>query len=331
MAKQPIKKGKLRDSRKPISIVIDTNVVKLVVEYDMLSELCSTDLIKIKKAFGVEIDLKGNTFYISGDVQHCRKAAIVLEKIFDWIDCELVICDEDIDDVISEYLPKPYSDTKFKAIYTTYDGKEISPRTKNQEAIVKNIKYKKLTFVAGCAGGGKTLFALVMGLKYLAEGRYDNIRICRPLVHVGGKDALGFMPGDLDEKIANYYETITHELMNLVGIKEFEQMVAEKKLIFTPVSFLRGATLDNSYVIIDEIQNLSSMELRTILSRFGTHSKYVCCGDSSQTDLKSKDENSLDVCVKKLGELEDVGVVKITKDDIQRSRIVMDIVEAFEE
>jgi len=73
------------------------------------------------------------------------------------------------------------------------------------------------------------------------------------------------------------------------------------------------------------------MELRTILSRFGTHSKYVCCGDSSQTDLKSKDENSLDACVKKLGDLEDVGVVKITKDDIQRSRIVMDIIEAFEE
>lgn len=306
-------------------------VVKFSVDSDLLKDLCSTDLTKIKKAFGVDIDLKGNIFTISGDKQHCRKAAIVLEKLFDWIDCEYEISDEDVDSIITEFIPKPYYNTKYKSIFTTIDGKEISPRTENQEAIIKSIKYKKITFIAGCAGGGKTLLALVMGLKLLNEGRYDNIRICRPLVHVGGTDKIGFIPGSLDEKLANYYDTITHELINLVGVKEYEQLLAENKIIYTPVSFLRGATLENSYVLIDEFQNLSSTECRTILTRYGTHSKYVCCGDSSQVDLKTKDENSLDLCVKKLKELEDVGVVRITTKDIQRSKIVVDIVNAFEE
>lgn len=330
MTKPNIKKSRAKAGTTQTEEIY-TPVVKFSVDSDLLKDLCSTDLTKIKKAFGVDIDLKGNIFTISGDKQHCRKAAIVLEKLFDWIDCEYEILDEDVDTIIKEFIPKPYQNTKYKAIFTTVDGKEISPRTKNQEAVIKSIKYKKITFVAGCAGGGKTLLALVMGLKLLLDGRYDNIRICRPLVHVGGTDKIGFIPGSLDEKIANYYDTITHELINLVGVKEYEKLVAENKIIYTPVSFLRGATLDNSYVLIDEFQNLSRTECQTILSRYGTHSKYVCCGDSSQTDLKIKDENSLDFCVKKLKELEDVGVVKITKDDIQRSKIVADIIDAFED
>ena len=326
MAKQPIKKNKKEQKIDEIKI---TPSVTDVADIDLMRLLCPEDVVKIKKSFDVKIDIKNERFYITSDnIRNCRKAANVLEKLFDWFDSDVFVEAEAVDDLIDEYLPKTYSETKYKNIFTTVDGREISPRTINQERVVKTIKNKKISIIGGCAGGGKTLFALTLGLKFLFDGRFNQLVITRPISTVG--NSLGYMPGDVDEKIQLYYETIYAELFNLVGDKVLAQMIAEKKIVFTPVSFLRGATMDDSYIVIDEVQNLTEHELKTILTRLGMNSKIVLTGDSSQVDIKNVKDTALDIAIEKLSDFEDVGVVKMTEHDIQRSKLVADIVRMFD-
>lgn len=326
MAKTPAKKQKVKEQSVEIKI---TPSVTYVADSDLMKYLSTDDIVKIKKAFDVKIDIKGERFSISSDnIKNCRKAANVIEKLFDWFEDDYDVECGDVSELISEYLPKPYDKTKYKNIFTTVDGCEISPRTVNQESLVKTIKNKKITIIGGCAGGGKTLLSLTMGLKFLFDGRFERIVITRPISTVGA--SLGFMPGDVEEKIQLYYETIYAELANLIGEKKLAQMITEKLIVFTPVSFLRGATMDDSYILIDEVQNLTEHELKTILTRIGMNSKVVLTGDSSQIDLKNVKESTLDIAITKMRDMNDVGVVKMTQADIQRSKLVAEIVSAFE-
>lgn len=328
---KPIKKSRVRVTTNTNE---DNNTsVKFVTNYDLLPELCSSDLTKIKKAFGVDIDLKGNTFNISGDLDHCRKAATILERIFDWADSEYLIQDEDIDQAICELLPKPYSETKFKAFFTTHDGKEISPRTKNQEMILKTIQNKQITVLHGCAGTGKTAMAIAMALKLLEYNRFDKIVVVRPMTTVdgNGKNSLGYLPGDIGEKTGPYSNAITQLFLDYVGEKEYDSMVKANKICFESLALIRGATFNNSIIILDESQNTTKHEILSFLTRIGT-SKIIITGDISQSDMKmQKDQLSgLDCAIKYLKDIPEIGFVEMKDVDIQRAKIVGDIIKAFE-
>jgi len=332
MTKATVKRGKIKTQTTQDEQ--DEKIVKFVADVQLVKEICPSDLIKIKKSFGVDIDLKGNVFNISGEVGHCRSAAYVLERIFDWFDSEYIITDEDIDNIISDMLPKPYSETKFRSFYTTYDGKEISPRTKNQELILKTIQHKQITILHGCAGTGKTAMAIAMALKLLEYNRYDKIVVVRPMTTVdgNGKNSLGYLPGDIGEKTGPYSNAIVQLFLDYIGEKEYENLVKTNRICFESLALIRGATFNNSIIILDESQNTTKHEILSFLTRIGT-SKIIITGDLSQSDMKiQKDQMSgLECAINYLKDIQEIGFVKMTESDIQRAKIVGDIIKAFEE
>lgn len=329
---RPIKKEKIKDVSKTEEPKIPS--VFFVADRELLPKLYSEDLVKIKKAFNVSIDVKNERFTITSDnIDNCRKAVTILEKLFDWFDNDLDIQEEDIDQEIAELLPKPYKDSKYKGIFKTYKGEELSPRTKNQEEIVRNIKNKKITILSGKAGTGKTHISVMMALKFLDDNRYDKIIVIRPMVTVGANgNALGFLPGSEAEKTSPYSQAITQLFVDMIGSFEFEKRVKEEKIVFTSLSLIRGCTFNNAIVILDEAQNTTKHEILTVLTRLNYSTKLIITGDESQKDINDKksSESGLSCCVKLLKEIEGIGFVEMKIEDIQRDKIIGEIIRAFE-
>lgn len=321
--KRPENKNKIND------IVAETpKKVNFRFNINIFKEVPKEVFERLENDFRVKIETKTNVAFISGEIKNSRKVACILEKIHDWVDNEYEVAIDDVQELIEEYNEVSTFDTKYKYLFTTFDGKPISPRTKNQELIVDTILNKQISVIGGVAGGGKTFFSILMGLKFIEDGRFDNMIICRPLVSVGGKDDIGFLPGELDQKIFPYNSVIYNCLDLILGEATVQAYIKEKKIIFSPISFMRGSTL-NSYIVLDETQNISLLELKTLMTRLGLTSKLVCTGDISQKDIKSN-TNSLEFLEQKLKGMDYIGFVKMVKADIQRNKIVGDIIDAFE-
>ena len=296
---------------------------------DCLDGLYLEDISRIKKAFQVRIDICDEKFSIqSTNLENCRKAVIVLEKMFNTIDKFGEVTEEELTSYISDLHFRPLEGTKYKNIYTTPEGDNISPRTENQELLVKGIRNNIITVVHGCAGTGKSKLSLVMGLKYLEENRFDKIIVVRPMITVGA--SMGFLPGGVAQKYGPYTGPISDALVEMLGERELENKIRSKKIEFAPVGFTRGANFQNAYIIIDEAQNLSKVEILTLLTRVGYNTKIVITGDESQTDRKTSERTGLEHCVERLKEIDGVGFVKMNLKDVQRHRIVTDIIQGFE-
>jgi phosphate starvation-inducible PhoH-like protein len=328
----PTKKTKTKIKTAPKKEELDKiSSVTFVGDSELVAEILPEDLTKIRKAFGVSIENKSDKFYISSDnIENCRKAASVLEKLFDLLDSEIAFEDEDVDRLILELLPKPFPGTKYKGFFTTFDGKEISPRTLNQEKIIHTIKNKTISVIHNYAGTGKTKLALIAALKFIFDGRYDKLIVVRSTQTVGKE--MGFLPGNLDEKFGAYVSPIVDTLHELLGEKKFEEMVASKKIVFSPIAFFRGVNIENSIMMIDEAQNTTKHEILTLLTRLGTLSKIIITGDSNQNDFKDTkiEKTGLDCVIEYLSDLEDVGFVEMKLEDIQRNKLVGQIISAFE-
>jgi phosphate starvation-inducible PhoH-like protein len=303
--------------------------VYFYADRDLTPKIFAEDITRIKKAFQVRIDLDDDKFTISSpNLEHCRKSAIVLERMFNYIDKYDSITEEELTALISALNFRPLEGTKYRNIYTTPLGDNISPRTDNQELLIKGIRNNVITIVHGCAGTGKSKLSLVMGLKYIEENRYDKIIIVRPMVTVGA--SLGFLPGSVAQKYGPFASPIYDALTEMIGERDLEIKIKSKKIEFAPVGFTRGANFQNAYIIIDEAQNLSKVEMLTLLTRVGYNTKIVVTGDESQTDRRSSDRSGLEYCVERLKDIDDVGFVKMGRKDVQRHKIVSDIIEGFE-
>lgn len=323
---------KKRDTNERVELRTEDMGISSVYYYadkDLLSKIYAEDITRIKKAFQVRIDLDDDKFTITSPcLEHCRKSAIVLERMFNIIDQFDSITEEELTGLISALNYRPLEGTKYRNIYTTPLGDNISPRTENQELLIKGIRNNVITVVHGCAGTGKSKLSLVMGLKYLEENRYDKIIIVRPMVTVGA--SLGFLPGGIAQKYGPFTSPLFEALSDMIGEREVEAKVKAKKIEFAPVGFTRGANFQNAYIIIDEAQNLSKVEILTLLTRVGYNTKIVVTGDESQTDRRSSERSGLEYCVERLKDIEDVGFVKMTIKDVQRHRIVSEIIQGFE-
>ena len=299
-------------------------------EKDLLADLRIEDITRIKKSFQVRIDIDDDKFTItSTNIENCRKAVIVLEKMFNTIDEFGDVTEEEMKSFIAALTSKPFEGTKYKHVYTTVDGDNISPRTENQESLIRNIRKNVITVVHGCAGTGKSKLSIVMGLRYLEENRFDKIIIVRPMITVGA--SLGFLPGGIAQKYGPYTSPLHEALVEMLGEKDVESKIRSKKIEFAPVGFTRGANFQNAYIIIDEAQNLSKVETLTLLTRIGYNTKIVITGDESQTDRKSHDKTGLEYCVERLKDVDGIGFVKMTSKDVQRHRLVSEIIDGFED
>ena len=214
-------------------------------------------------------------------------------------------------------------------ICRTINGKPVKPKTLGQKQYVDRIREKMIVFGVGPAGTGKTYLAMAMAIQAFKDGEVGRIILTRPAIEAGEK--LGFLPGDLQSKIDPYLRPLYDALYQIMGPDSFIHN-SEKGLIeVAPLAYMRGRTLDNAYIILDEAQNTTPAQMKMFLTRLGFGSKVVITGDMTQKDLPAGQTSRLDVALKVLKDIEDIGVIYFDHKDVVRHPLVQKIVQAYDE
>ncbi len=206
--------------------------------------------------------------------------------------------------------------------------REIMPRTPVQLAYVQALRSKSVVFGVGPAGTGKTYLAMAMAVSGLLAGNWDRIILTRPAVEAG--ENLGFLPGKLEEKINPYLRPLYDALYDMVDFADAEQLIARNVIEVAPLAFMRGRTLNNAFVILDEAQNATPEQMLMFLTRLGFKSRCVVCGDPTQTDLPHRKSSGLMDAVCRLSGIPEIAVCKFGSSDVVRHRLVEKIVNAYE-
>ncbi|MCX8515454.1 MAG: PhoH family protein [Alphaproteobacteria bacterium] len=207
--------------------------------------------------------------------------------------------------------------------------KKIQLRTPHQRQFIRLMKEKDLTFGIGVAGTGKTFLAVAFGFSLLTTGAVEKIIITRPVVEAG--ENLGFLPGDLTEKIDPYLRPIDDAATEIIGLEKMKKYKESGQVEIAPLAYMRGRTLKNAFILLDEAQNAKKMQMKMFLTRLGEHSKMVITGDGSQTDLGRRDDSGLIDAMNRLSHLPDIGVARFDIGDIQRHSLVSKIIAAYDD
>lgn len=207
-------------------------------------------------------------------------------------------------------------------------GQPIRARTANQRAMIESATRNDIVFALGPAGTGKTYTAVAMAVKALRNREIRKIILSRPAVEAG--ENLGFLPGDLKEKIDPYLRPLYDALEDMIPNEKLKAMIESRSIEIAPMAFMRGRTLDNCYVILDEAQNSTDMQLKMFLTRMGPNAKLIITGDLSQIDLPKKNLSGLQRAVRLLSDVEGIGIVRLDTSDVVRHRLVKAIIRAYE-
>lgn len=207
-------------------------------------------------------------------------------------------------------------------------GKSIYPKTFNQKYYIKAIENYDLTFGVGPAGTGKTYLAVSAAVRELKKGKVKKLILTRPVVEAG--ESLGFLPGDLKEKVDPYLVPLYDALYEMLGVQTTSSLLEKGVIEIAPLAYMRGRTLENAFVILDEAQNTTKAQMKMFLTRLGFSSKMVITGDPSQTDLKHHVESGLAQVLSILDDMQDIKVVKFTNIDVVRHPLVQHILERYD-
>ena len=211
----------------------------------------------------------------------------------------------------------------------TIQGKPIKPKTLGQKHYVDAIRNKMIVFGVGPAGTGKTYLAMAMAIKAFKADEVNRIILTRPAIEAGEK--LGFLPGDLQSKVDPYLRPLYDALYQIMGPESFTKNMEKGLIEVAPLAYMRGRTLDNAFIILDEAQNTTPAQMKMFLTRIGFGSKVVVTGDLTQKDLPSGTASGLDVALKVLSGIEDISVCKLTNQDVVRHPLVQKIVKAYDD
>ncbi|HKK60198.1 MAG TPA: PhoH family protein [Salinivirga sp.] len=236
---------------------------------------------------------------------------------------------DDISRIVNEYKPANKEDLKKSDVLVFgRNGKPINARTKNQRKLVQSVHSNDLVFAIGPAGSGKTYTAIAMAVRALKNKEVKRIILSRPAVEAG--ENLGFLPGDLKEKIDPYLQPLYDALNDMLPSRKLESYLEDGTVHIAPLAFMRGRTLDNAFVILDEAQNTTINQLKMFLTRMGEHSKMLITGDVTQIDLPGRMESGLLHGIKLLKNIDGVSTVYLDETDIVRHRLVKQIVLAYQ-
>lgn len=211
----------------------------------------------------------------------------------------------------------------------TISNKPIMPKTLGQKKYVKAMKDNMIVFGLGPAGTGKTFLAMAMAITAFKNNEVGRIILTRPAIEAGEK--LGFLPGDLQSKIDPYLRPLYDALYQIMGAESFQKNMEKGLIEVAPLAYMRGRTLDNAYIILDEAQNTTEAQMKMFLTRIGFGSKVVITGDSSQKDLTANTKSGLDVAVKVLSDVDGIAFCNLTSKDVVRHPLVQKIVKAYED
>lgn len=220
------------------------------------------------------------------------------------------------------------SDLTRLSITVPDSGRKITPKTINQADYIHSIMNKPLTFGIGPAGTGKTFLAVVAALNFLLNGRCERIILTRPAVEAG--ENLGFLPGDLIQKINPYLRPLYDALFEMLPYEKAAKLIEKGAIEIAPLAYMRGRTLNRSFIILDEAQNTSKTQMKMFLTRLGNNSRIVISGDETQTDLEKPSLSGLLHAFRVLKNIKDISFIRFNKEDISRHPLVEKIVEAYE-
>tara|TARA_Y100001970_G_scaffold250037_1_gene321336 strand:+ start:22492 stop:23442 length:951 start_codon:yes stop_codon:yes gene_type:complete len=290
----------------------------------------NTILKKIEKDLEVKIVNRGTSFKIEGEESLQKLAKDIILKLFRDSASNSQLTPEDVHPYITNGLHNIdlNGNISYQSDMSIRTPKEqVSINKGTQQQYVKTIEEKDLTFGIGPAGTGKTYLAVAKAVQKFSSGEIERILLVRPAVEAGEK--LGFLPGDLSQKIDPYLRPLYDALFRTLGFKETHQLIERNVIEVVPLAFMRGRTLNNSFIILDESQNATIEQMKMFLTRFGFGSKVVVTGDLTQIDLPKDSSSGLVHSLDVLRDLDDIGFVEFKSRDIVRHGLVKKIVEAY--
>ncbi len=289
----------------------------------------------LERTFRISIVTRGAEIKISGereeDVRRAVKAVnYMLSRLSrgETLDEQTVrycvsLVEDDVDGADAAFDKMPD-----ECVCITAKGKPVKPKTIGQSNYVDAIAKHSITFGVGPAGTGKTYLAVAMAVAAFRRGEVDRIILTRPAVEAGEK--LGFLPGDLQSKIDPYLRPLYDALFDMLGAESYQRYLERGTIEVAPLAYMRGRTLDDSFIILDEAQNTSREQMKMFLTRLGFHSKMVINGDITQIDLPDGKRSGLSEVVRILNHIDDIAIVRFSGRDVVRHKLVQDIIKAYE-
>lgn len=308
---------------------IDANIAKIIAGH------CNTNLKIIEAKFNVSLDISKD--YIITNTSDVELSQI-LSRLFDLLIVlakkEVNLTSRDISyaiEVVLNNLEEEFIElwNNRKALCYTYNNKPIYPKTIKQFEYIKALNNSDMVFSIGAAGTGKTYLTVCHAVSLLKKGDIKRIILTRPAVEAG--ESLGFLPGDLKEKIDPYLRPLYDALYDMLGFEQTNDLIARQIIEIAPLAYMRGRTLDNAYVILDEAQNTTKMQMKMFLTRMGFNSKMVITGDISQIDLPKGKESGLVEACHILKRIKEISIIKFTRMDVVRHPLVSKILECYDE
>ncbi|MDD6037279.1 MAG: PhoH family protein [bacterium] len=287
---------------------------------------------KIERALNVSVVVRGEQMKLLGEPAAIKSASCVFEQLLTLSKRGNTITEQNVNYILE--LSKESLETSIVAIDEdlichTINGKPIKPKTLGQKAYVDAIRKKMIVFGTGPAGTGKTYLAMAMAITAFKNENVGRIILTRPAIEAGEK--LGFLPGDLQSKIDPYLRPLYDALYQIMGAESFSRNMEKGLIEVAPLAYMRGRTLDNAFIILDEAQNTTPAQMKMFLTRIGFGSKVVITGDASQKDLAPGVKSGLDVALRVLKDVDEIGVCELTSKDVVRHPLVQKIVKAYDE
>jgi len=306
----------------------------------LLIDLCGEydrNLADIERALGVQILRRGNHLVVMGGEAETAEAVEVLRALYQRLETGKAVESADVDRELRMGNDSAQTGTRDGDQLEMFKGgrveiktrkKLVEPRTDAQKAYVQSLFGNELAFGIGPAGTGKTYLAVAVGVSMFIEGHVDRIILSRPAVEAGEK--LGYLPGDMKDKVDPYMQPLYDSLNDFLPGKQLAKLIEEKRIEIAPLAFMRGRTLANAFVVLDEAQNATSMQMKMFLTRLGEGSRMVITGDRSQVDLPRGVTSGLHDAERLLAKIPNIAFNYFTARDVVRHPLVAAIIEAYE-
>ena len=287
-------------------------------------------LKKLERAFGTQIIDRDGTVHIRGEQSAVAHTAAVFTELQELARRGNQIQEQNVDYAIAMHMENQENtllEIDGDLICHTVSGKPVKPKTLGQKQYVDAIREKMIVFGLGPAGTGKTYLAMAMAITAFKNNEVERIILTRPAIEAGEK--LGFLPGDLQSKVDPYLRPLYDALYQIMGAESFQRNMEKGLIEVAPLAYMRGRTLDNAYIILDEAQNTTPAQMKMFLTRLGFNTKMVITGDVTQIDLPADKISGLKEAMKVLRDVEGVAICKLTKEDVVRHVMVQRIIEAY--
>lgn len=287
---------------------------------------------KIERTLHVTLVLRDDSLKIIGAQGNIDGAKEVFEQLIALAERGNVITEQNVNyalALLEEHRGSEIVEIDKDIICHTINGKPVKPKTIGQKEYVDAIRKKMIVFGMGPAGTGKTYLAMAMAITAFKNEQVGRIILTRPAIEAGEK--LGFLPGDLQSKIDPYLRPLYDALYQIMGAESFQRNMEKGLIEVAPLAYMRGRTLDNAFIILDEAQNTTPAQMKMFLTRIGFGSKVVVTGDMTQKDLPRDTVSGLEVATKVLSKVEEIAFIKLTNKDVVRHPLVQKIVKAYED